>query len=82
MARVENILTHDLWDVTYEQHASSMKHMNVIDYYDKGVKRMQQHIKKIMHSRSWSEIVEAEDDKLISEINKTISFYRKRLKEK
>lgn len=81
MARIDHELTSKLWNVSYEEHANAMKHMTVVNYYDKGVRCMSQHIKEIVKDKTYGEIVRSGEDKLIDEINKTIKFYKTRLKE-
>ena len=81
MARIDHELTSKLWNVTYEEHANAMKHMTVINYYDKGIRCMNQHIKSICKDKTYGQLVASGEDKLIDEINKTIKFYKTRLKE-
>ena len=81
MARLDHELTHGLWDVTYGEHTAAMKSHTVIEYYEVGIKLMSQHIKKIVKDKTYGEIVASGEDKLIDEINKTIKFYKTRLKE-
>ena len=85
MARVESMPTHELWGISEEQWITYLTNSGSIDvlinYYEIGISMMEAINRDVLGTHRYSEIVGTDLERGLAKREKTIEFYRLRLKE-